>query len=497
VTRRTLIAVVVAAAALPFPGSTASAAPVARFGSGPNAAAIQPTVDQFRSDLGGSNNGVGGTFATGRREINWDGVPDNFAEPNQLPFDFFNVNSPRGAIFQSVANISQHQFRVSADASNPTSTPVRFGNIEPSYSIGFQTFSPERLFAPRFANVVDVYFFLPGTNIPATVSGFGAVFADPDSSVSYIEHYAADGTKLSGGTTGVANNGLVFIGTSFNAGERVARVEIGLGNKPLGSGNVDGTAGVDVVTLDDFIYGEPQADPSTFRFADAQVTGAEGGNATVSVVRSGDGPASVDLATSDGTAAAGADYTPFSGTLSFAPGETVKTVTLPLASDSAAEGDETAGLTLSNPAGGSLGSPASATLSIVDRPPVSTPAPVTPILPPDLTAPAVVIGKVPKKLTRAKFLKGLKVAVTPSEAASLDVSLLGTTSRAVLARAGDVTLASQSLPLKAGARTIKLKPKRKLLAGAKRRFTARLQVVATDAAGNRTPVTRRVVVTPK
>jgi hypothetical protein len=262
---------------------------------------------------------------------------------------------------------------------------------------------------------------------------------------------------------------------------------------------VDGTAGVDVVALDDFIYGEPQADPSTFRFADAQVTGAEGGDATVSIVRSGDGPASVDLATSDGTATSGADYTPFSGTLTFAPGETVKTVTLPLASDNAAEGDETAGLTLSNPARGTLGSPAGATLSIVDRPPAaSAPPPVTPVLPTaDVTRPAVVLGRVPKSLTQAKLLKGLKVAVTPGEAASLDVSLLGATSRAVLARAGDVTLASQSLPLKAGTRTVKLKPKRKLLVGAKRRFTARLQVVATDAAGNRTLVTRRVVVTRK
>ncbi len=45
--------------------------------SGPNAASIQGSVDGFRNDLG-TNNGVGGSFTGGRREINWDGcLPDS------------------------------------------------------------------------------------------------------------------------------------------------------------------------------------------------------------------------------------------------------------------------------------------------------------------------------------------------------------------------------------------------------------------------------------
>ena len=42
--------------------------------TGANAAAIQAKVDEFRNKLG-KNNGVGGTFIDGRREVNWDGVP--------------------------------------------------------------------------------------------------------------------------------------------------------------------------------------------------------------------------------------------------------------------------------------------------------------------------------------------------------------------------------------------------------------------------------------
>jgi Calx-beta domain len=505
--RGTCAGFVLIAMAVLLLGGTASAAPVLRVAAGANAAAIQTAVDQFRTDLGGVNNGVGEAFPTGRREINWDGVPDASAEPNALPFDFFNVTSARGVVFQSVGNIGgQHQFRVSADSSNPTVTPVRFGNIDPSYSVPFQTFTAERLFAPRFANTIDVYFFLPGTKIPATVSGFGAVFADVDTSNTYIEYYAADGRKLSGNSANVANNGLTFLGTSFTAGERVARVQMTLGTEPLKPGSVDGTAGVDVVALDDFIYGEPQADPGAFRFADAKVVGAEGGAATVSVVRSGRGPASVGLTLSGGTATASSDYTPFSGVLTFGLDETVKTVTIPLAQDNATEGDETANLALSSPAGGSVTAPSSATLTIVDRPPAApASSPITPALTPpaltppsvttqDRTPPAVVLGRAPTRMTRAAFLRGLAVVIAPNEPSSLVVELLGTTDRAALARARDVTIASRTLPLAAGKRTVRLRPTRKLVLHAHRRFTARLRVTATDAAGNRTIVTRRIAV---
>jgi hypothetical protein len=57
----------------------------------------------------------------------------------------------------------------------------------------------------------------------------------------------------------VSNNGLSFVGVSYNGGERVARVVIECGNAGLSASNTDGTGGVDVVAMDDFIYGEPRA----------------------------------------------------------------------------------------------------------------------------------------------------------------------------------------------------------------------------------------------
>lgn len=245
--------------------SAVSAAPVVRQGSGANAAALQAIVDQFRADLGGSNNGAGGSFTSGRREINWDGVPDGFAEPNNFPVDFFNVNSPRGVIFNSIEDATGAALNQFAVSSNTASgVPVRFGNINANYSAIFQTFSAQRLFIARNTNIMEVNFVIPGTNIPATVSGFGVVFADVDSVTgggrSLIRMYGPDGRQLPGAASAPAlDGGLSFVGVSYNSGERVARVVIEFGNAALSSTNNDGTNGVDVVAMDDFIYGEPRA----------------------------------------------------------------------------------------------------------------------------------------------------------------------------------------------------------------------------------------------
>src|SRR2546421_11589607 len=68
--------------------------------SGSGLAAATTARDNFRTAIGGGTTaGANGSFGGVRREINWDAVPPAFSAPNNLPANFFNVNSPRGAVF--------------------------------------------------------------------------------------------------------------------------------------------------------------------------------------------------------------------------------------------------------------------------------------------------------------------------------------------------------------------------------------------------------------
>jgi serralysin len=75
---------------------------------------------------------------------------------------------------------------------------------------------------------------------------------------------------------------------------------------------------------------------------------------------------SVAYATANGTATAGSDYTASSGTLSFAPGEISKTITINLPNDTINEPDETFSLSLSAPTNATLGSPSSVITTLTD-----------------------------------------------------------------------------------------------------------------------------------
>ena len=74
----------------------------------------------------------------------------------------------------------------------------------------------------------------------------------------------------------------------------------------------------------------------------------------VSLSRAASGAVSVTYATADGTATAGSDYTRASGKLRFAPGETEKTISVPVLDDAHDEGEETMTLRLSAASGAAI-----------------------------------------------------------------------------------------------------------------------------------------------
>jgi hypothetical protein len=248
--------------------SFAAATPVVRSAGGDaTPASITGARDQFRADLGGGTvAGPNGLFGDVRREINWDGTPNNFSAPNNLPPNFFNSNSPRGAEFSTPGSGVQ----VSA---NSGVAPVEFDNINPSYSSTFGVFSSQRLFTAVGSNIVDVSFFLPGTSTPALVSGFGSVFTDVDlTSSTKMEFFDASNASLGVfavpvGTVG--SESLSFLGVSFTEGPIISHVRITSGNTALGGGIIDGTPlgldnAVDLVVMDDFLYAAPVPEPETY-----------------------------------------------------------------------------------------------------------------------------------------------------------------------------------------------------------------------------------------
>lgn len=214
---------------------------------------IQSQVDQFRNLLGQDNGGDPGGKPNGRREVNWDSVPDELAAPNNLGGDFFNSSVAPRARGLLVAT-SGNEFMVSAASNNPSGSPTGFGNINPGYSSIFKAFSGERLFTPINSNVIDVAFFVPGTATPGAVTGFGAVFANVAEDGTFLEFFDQAGNSLGRFMVPVAKGDLSFVGIVF-ANPVAARVRIKLGNSPLGP---DDGNGINVVAMDDFIFGEPQ-----------------------------------------------------------------------------------------------------------------------------------------------------------------------------------------------------------------------------------------------
>lgn len=149
--------------------------------------------------------------------------------------------------------------------------------------------------------------------------------------------------------------------------------------------------------------------------------GEADGNASVTVRRTGNtqGGSTVNYAFADGTAGNGTDYTGTNGTVSFAPGETTKTISVPIANDGVVEPAETFTVTLSGQTGSTLTSPTSATVSIYDNDVAATTTPGAT----DKTPPAVLV-RATSSLKLKSLLKGLSFATSCSERCTLSGRLL-------------------------------------------------------------------------
>ncbi|MGI4730628.1 MAG: beta strand repeat-containing protein, partial [Janthinobacterium lividum] len=182
----------------------------------------------------------------------------------------------------------------------------RADNLQLAYSTDGTNFTP----------VSAAGFTTPGTQ-DATVA---ATFADQHEAVS-INGTVADGGYLY----------LRWIHASSTGGG--SRDEVGIDNVGV-TAHLSSTP---TASVGDISIGEGNAGTTAATFTVARSNGA--------------GTASVDYATADGTAVAGSDYVAQKGTVTFAAGETSKTVTVLVNGDTQHEANETFTLNLSNPVG--------------------------------------------------------------------------------------------------------------------------------------------------
>jgi hypothetical protein len=223
--------------------------------SGANVASITDTVDQFRAALGNPNNANNpGPLPSGRREINWDGGGPPVIDGTAAVTPFTTFQNTRGATF-TTPGTGLTQAAV-------TGGLLSLNLINPTYATLFAPFSPNRLFAPIGSNITDGVFSIPGTGgtTPAGVLGFGAVFSDVDlagTSITFTTSAGGIGTLAV--PTFPGNQTFSFLGILLGPGEGlITGASIVTGTTALGPSEF---TGVDLVVMDDFLYGEPQAVP--------------------------------------------------------------------------------------------------------------------------------------------------------------------------------------------------------------------------------------------
>jgi Zn-dependent metalloprotease len=208
----------------------------------------------------------------------------------------------------------------------------------------------------------------PTVTITVTRSGGGAPgvsidYATSSGTATEGEDYTGRSGTLTFGS-GVTSRTFTVPITNDALTEGNETFDVTLSN-PQGASLVLGSPAAAVVTIvDDDL-------PGTVQFSAATATVSEASTfATITVKRTGGvaGGVTVQYAAANGSATAGSDFTPASGTLTFGAGVTSQTFQVPIANDALDEANETVNLALSAPGGGaSLGVPSAAVLTITDN----------------------------------------------------------------------------------------------------------------------------------
>ena len=202
-----------------------------------------------------------------------------------------------------------------------------------------------------------------GGTLTFTVTRTGAT-----SSTNSVSYATASGTATSGSDFTAASGTLTFapgdtaktitIATIDDSVVESAETVLVNLSSPTGGATITTAQGSGTINDNDVSFAIGNATAVT-----------EGGTLTFTVTRTGatSSTNSVSYATASGTATSGSDFTAASGTLTFAPGDTTKTITVATIDDSVVESAETVLVNLSSPTGGATITTAQGTGTINDN----------------------------------------------------------------------------------------------------------------------------------
>jgi hypothetical protein len=186
--------------------------------------------------------------------------------------------------------------------------------------------------------------------------------ADDTATVADNDYTAVPATALTfaPGETTKEFNVLVNGDTTFEPNESFF---VNLSNASANAAVPD-AQGTGTITNDD---GAPTVSINDATVAEPDTAGTSNATFTVSLSNASSVPLTVDYQTADGTAVAPGDYNALATTtLTFAPGETSKPVTVTINADALTEGAETFSVNLSNPTGGATIADATGAGTITD-----------------------------------------------------------------------------------------------------------------------------------
>jgi hypothetical protein len=209
-----------------------------------------------------------------------------------------------------------------------------------------------------------------GPEASGTLS-FSVFLTNANGSPVSIDYATADGTAIAGSDY-TATSGTL----TFNPGQTSKPVPVTITDNALAEDDetftlnlLNATGGIAIAEPTGTATIQNDDPDPTVSVAAASVIEGDLGTTTLTLPVTLSGPSGheidVDYATSDGTAAAGSDYTATSGTLVFAAGEMANEVHVTVSGDFQDEGNETLTVTLSAPFNADLGT-ASATGTITN-----------------------------------------------------------------------------------------------------------------------------------